>query len=91
MAINIRLDKYYTENVNRLKGMCKDDRAWGEIEDAINRMQTTDDIIHDDCWDGDIQYNGDYISLETLFECLEAVIAYEHGYEGNDYWRETYK
>ena len=90
MAIN-RLDNCYKEQFYRIKSMLKDDRALGEIEDAIKSKQTTEDIIHDDVWEGDIQINGDYVTLDVLLDCLEGVIAYEHGYEGNDYWRETFK
>ena len=90
MAIK-RLDNCYKEQFDRIKSMLKDDRALGEIEDAINRKNTTEDIIHDDVWDGDIQVNGDYVTLDDFLDCIEGVIAYEHGYEGNDYWRETFR
>lgn len=90
MAINLP-NNCYKEQFDRIKSMLTDDRALGEIEDAIKMKQTTEDIIYDDVWEGNILINGDYVTLDVLLDCIEGVIAYEHGYEGNDYWRETFK
>lgn len=81
MAREVKLDQYDQRCFDNVYEMLKDVRAKQELKDMLKEFEERTDEWGDTQW---------CITLEYALEAIEGIVAYERGYEGNDYWHETY-
>ena len=80
-SMAVRLNKCDREAIEKCKATLHDDRAKWELEDFTRCLEYGRDE------DG---FETTFAKLDDILETIEALLAYERGFEGNDYWHEQY-